>query len=369
MPKHKRSHKKHSAHKTRRRFAQEIQLQPVIIITLVLVLLVVGAQIVRAQNMFALTNVLGEKSEEQKQAEESQKEAAKQQEESRKESEKQAKEAEKESEKSSSASEKSNSSGSSNKTKSKTETVSATGTKIKTETEGSKQEMEIETADGQKIKTKIEDDGTTKIEVESGELKLKYRVENGKLVLKAEDEHGDEVELEDDELSELEDSVHDSLSDDDISLTPNDDDTITVKKKGVGAISRFPISINVATNELIITTPAGTKVVTMLPDQAIANMLRNDKVTVISPSPAATTSPSLPPDASSPAQLDSLSGVVELELKDDEVVYKIKGKKSHRVLGIVPVETEATVFVSAESGNTVDTDESLLAQLFDLLSP
>ena len=74
---------------------------------------------------------------------------------------------------------------------------------------GNKSETEIETADGQRIKTKIEDDGTTKVEIESGKLKLKYVIENGKLVLKIENESGEEVELSDDELSEIENELED----------------------------------------------------------------------------------------------------------------------------------------------------------------
>ena len=50
--------------------------------------------------------------------------------------------------------------------------------------EGNKKETEVKTADGQRIKTKVEDDGTTKIEIEYGKLKAKYVWEDNELKLK-----------------------------------------------------------------------------------------------------------------------------------------------------------------------------------------
>ena len=49
-------------------------------------------------------------------------------------------------------------------------------------------EVEIRTQDGQRIKTKIEDDGSKKIEIEGKNFKLKYELHNGKFEARAEGE-------------------------------------------------------------------------------------------------------------------------------------------------------------------------------------
>ncbi|MEK7573617.1 MAG: hypothetical protein AAB531_04295 [Patescibacteria group bacterium] len=335
-----------------------------IIATLGLIALFAVSNIQITQNLATTSSqyVLGEgdESEEQKQAEEAAKETAKQAEETQKESAKQIEEQQKEAAKTTTTETWRPSSKSGSSTKSKTETISPSGLKMKTETEGNKQETEIETADGQKIKTKIEDDGTTKIEIENGTIKLKYRIENGQLVLKVENEDGDEVEIEEDELEELERDVEDELEDDDVRLLPTTDNQLALAQNQTAAFTEFPLSINVETKELIITTPAGQKIVTVLPDEAVQNLLATGIISKIDiPSSDITTQD----------QFGALTGVVKIELRNNEVVYKVKGTKTHRMLGIIPVSSPVTAFVSTDTGVTVAKQQSILANVIDFLSP
>lgn len=336
---------------------------PIVIITLTLVILLAAANIQTMQNLTARTqNVLGEdeQSKEQKQAEEAAREAEKQAAEAQKESAKQAEKQQKDAAKTTTT----NITGTSNSPrksiKSKTETVSPSGLKMKTEAEVEKQETEIETADGQKIKTKIEDDGTTKIEIENGTVKLKYSIVNGQVVLNAENEDGEEVEIEDDELKELENDVEDELEDDDIRLVPTTDNQLALTQNQIAALTDFPLSINVETKELVITTPAGQKVVTVLPDEAVQRLLATGIINSIETPPS---------DIATQDRLGALTGVVEIETRDNEIVYKIKGKKTHRMLGIIPVTTPVTAFVSTDTGLTVAKQQSILTNVIDFLSP
>lgn len=316
------------------------------------------ANIQTTQNLtVSAQSILGddEKSEEQKKAEEAQKETDKQVEERLKEQQEQQKEAEKKA--AEDAWRPSRMSGRS--TKSKTETISPSGLKIKTESEGNKQETEIKTADGQKIKTTIEDDGTTKIEIKNGTVKLKYRVENGKLVLKVENDEGEEVEIEDDELEELEDAVEDELDDDDVKLAPTTNNKLAVTKNQVAAVTDFPLSINVETRELIVTTPAGQKVVAILPDQAVENLLATGIINRVETPPA---------DTIIQDQLGTLTGVVRLEIRNGEIVYSVDGVKTHRMFGFIPVNTPTTAFVSADNGTVVAQERSIIANIVDILS-
>lgn len=347
---------------------------PFVVAAFTVIVLLAFANIQITQNITTGTpKILGE-SEEQKKAEEAAKEAEKKAQEAQKESSKkteeeqkkqqeQQKEEQKEQKKEESKTPENttrtpSSSGSSVKTK--TESVSTGGVKIKKEGEGRKQETEIQTADGQKIKTKIEDDGTTKIEIENGSLKLKYRTENGKVILKAENESGKEVELDKDQLEELENAVKDELEDDDLKLVPTTNNRLAVAHNQVAVVTDFPLSINVETKELIVTTPSGQKVVTVLPEQAVENLLATNIINTVETSPT---------DSFTQGQLGALSGVVKLEIRNDEVIYKVNGTKTYRMLGFIPVTTPVTALVSAENGTTVAKQQSLLANVIDLLSP
>lgn len=226
---------------------------------------------------------------------------------------------------------------------------SGTGTtKNKTKIENGKTETEFETPGGQKVKTKIEDDGTTKIEIEQGKIKIKYILENGKVVLKAEDESGEEVELEDEERESLEQGIEDNG----IKIATESGQVRFGRSQN--ALTNFPLSINPLTNELIVTTPAGEKIVTVLPDQAVANLLATNVVNLI--------------EASESAGV-STAGPIKLVIKDNEAVYEINGVKTYKVLGFIPVNSKVKAFVSAENGDVVSKEESILSRLLDILSP
>jgi hypothetical protein len=122
----------------------------------------------------------------------------------------------------------------------------------------------------------------------------------------------------------------------------------------VGALSHFPISIDPETNQLIITTPAGTKAVTVLPDKAVANMLSKGVLSKI---------------VNEGSTSAGIANVVRLDEEDGQPVYKVKGKKAHKMFGFIPVETEVEANVSAESGELVSTEESFLSKIVDLVSP
>lgn len=231
------------------------------------------------------------------------------------------------------------------KVKTKTETVDVSGTKVKTESEGLKRETEIETADGQKIKTKLEDDGTAKIEVENGSLKLKYTTVNGRTEVRAEDEFGQEVELEEEDLAELQE---------DVQVTSVGGSVVVVKNR-VATVSELPISIDVETKQLIVSTPNGERVVTILPDQAIRHLLATGVVNSV--------------DDKAEGEQTSLDGVVNLETKNEQVVYKIKGIKKYQMFGLIPVATPVTAYVSVDTGESVAKEQSVLASIVDLLSP
>lgn len=234
------------------------------------------------------------------------------------------------------------------------------GISTKTQNEGNKKETEIETAADQKIKTKIEDNGTTKIEIEQGELKIKYELENGQVVKTVEDDEGDEVELKDDELEEVEKEVENELEDEGIEISTSSGKP-TVIKNQVAASTEFPLSVDVSTNQLILTTLEGEKVVTVLPDQAVQNLLATgviNSVTLNQTSDLMTTS-----------TLGPVDSVVQLKVRNSEPVYEIDGEKIFYLFAVIPVSQSVKAIVSAETGSLVTKQQSFLTNVIDLLSP
>ncbi len=213
---------------------------------------------------------------------------------------------------------------------------------LKTQSEGQKQETEVETANGQKIKTKVEDNGAVKVEIEQGKSKFKYQSENGKVQLEAEDEAKVENELEQEGIK----------------VSSSSGNLVIAKNKFAAKIN-FPLSVDPNTKQLIVTTPAGQKAVTILPDQAVQNLLTRSILSEIGNQEVS---------ADLTNKLGSLDGVVQLESKDNEVVYKVDGLKTRKLLGLIPVTVPATAYVSAQTGSVTSLNQSVLANLLDLLS-
>lgn len=223
------------------------------------------------------------------------------------------------------------------------------------------QETELETTDGQKIKTKIEDDGTTKIEIEHGELKIKYVFENGQIVKKVEDDEGNEVDLDEDELSEVENEIENELGDDDLEISTKSGKPAIVQNNTT-AETDFPLSVDVGTNQLIITTPNGERTVTVLPQQAIQNLLATG---IVSRIPAGTpANEPVIPGGSVTAQ-----SVIRLKVRNSKPVYEIEGEKTFKLFAFIPVTRPVTAVISAETGDLVTKQQTLLTNVIDLLSP
>lgn len=201
-------------------------------------------------------------------------------------------------------------------------------------------EMEIETAGGVKVKTKIEDDGRKKIEIEQGKLKLKLETREQKMATSGAKEKEREIERE--------------IEDEDLLHVATDSGRASLMRRSIKAQSDFPLSIDPTTNMLQVTTPKGTKAVTVLPDQAVENLLRQGFIS--------TGSANLSP-------LASASAKIRLTEKNGKTVYEVQAKKKFRLFGVFNVETPTTVNVSTEDGQVISQEQSLLTEIVDFLSP
>lgn len=126
--------------------------------------------------------------------------------------------------------------------------------------------------------------------------------------------------------------------------------------KTEGAISAFPLTLDKATNSLIVTTPSGEKTVTILPDAAIKNMLASKVMSYVTSVPAE-------------GELASTDKLVTLTQKDDVLVYEIDGVREHKLFGFIPLKSKVKAFVSAENGQVVKTEQSLLGRILNRIAP
>lgn len=245
------------------------------------------------------------------------------------------------------------------------------------ETKAEKEEKREEKKEEIKREFRIETEG----------LKVKFKSENGKVERKIESD--DKIDIDEDDEEELEDRIEEEFEDEHETEIASDSSGLIIRKNKIKVRTGFPLTIDASTNELIVTRPDGTtKVFTVLPDQAVANFMRHKKVNLINlpddnPSGSDSAKPSNDSDSSSisagvgdgsndnstdSSELNEEETHVTLKERNGLLVYEIKGKKKLRVLGIIPVNVNTTGFVSAESGEVVDQEESIFTKLLNLIS-
>lgn len=229
-------------------------------------------------------------------------------------------------------------------------------------------ELKIE-AKGNFVRVRSREETGTRTQVVRNGRKVRVETEDGmtKVRIENEDEEvEEEVELEEDEEFELET--------DEVKIKIKSRNGNFVLREGeVEALTKFPLSIDLATNELIVTTPAGTRRVAVLPQQAIDNMIRVGHVTVIfpapSPEPSAFPSASASPEVSPSASPEAVAlSSVEIVEDGGQIVYRIRGARSERFLGVLTINIPRTLEVSAETGDLLSSQQSLIDRFLDLLS-
>lgn len=254
----------------------------------------------------------------------------------------------------------SSSSGSSDTTK--TETRSEDGTRTRTEVRSDGEvRTEVRLPDGTKVKTRTEED-RTRTDIYQGGTKVRLERVGDRFRIKAENELGEEIELGEDEIIAIDERADRNQ----IKIRTFDTATDQLRNRAIierlstQALTDLPLSVNLETNELTVTTPAGEKTVTVLPDQAVQNMLAANVIDRIGGQQLV--------DLVRQGGVETLGQVIELSEQNGVPVYEIQGVKAHRLLGFIPVTTDLNVTVSAETGEVVDTRQSFLDTLIDIFS-
>lgn len=233
------------------------------------------------------------------------------------------------------------------------------------EDEDKDERTEFRFPSGLRIKTRERDD-RRRVDIYEGGRKLRIETRDGRTIVKVENEEGEEIgedEFEDDDEIDLGATRGGELR---VRTRRN---RFVVAHGRVEAHTDFPLSVDTETNELTVTTPAGSRVVTVLPQEAVDNMLAQGNVidTLLSTLPRLSPSPATSPIATTEAE--AVEGqAIDLEEEDGELVYTIRGARTERLLGLFDVFVPKTAVVSAESGELVGVRQSVLSRVLDLIS-
>lgn len=254
---------------------------------------------------------------------------------------------------------------------------------------------------GQTIRQEVKTSPQTTVEVQRGpaapaeDKKNKAILERAgnKLKVTVTDENGQEVELpEGTESGEFEIEEPEGQNTTKVRSTGN---AYMVIRNKIGAQTHFPLMVNLETNELIVTTPKGQKVVTVLPDKAVENMLAANVIDELGgkgglrwleyqaglATPSATPTPEEATPSATPTpeeeeateaavvEAASVEDVITLtSTQDGTLAYEIPGIKYEKLFGLFKIKFAKTAIVSAETGELLGVKEALLARILDLLS-
>ncbi|MCL5435254.1 MAG: hypothetical protein M1405_02590 [Patescibacteria group bacterium] len=174
--------------------------------------------------------------------------------------------------------------------------------------------------------------------------------DNGSVSVKAKKADGTEVELETHAL----DDINEALEEEDIEIGTTSARGFSITNKETKAETEFPVSVNLASRTLSVTTPLGQKDLTVLPNQAVQNVLDQKIIDRVSESSTST----------SGAELQ----LVQLRLFANNPVFQVQGIDDKKLFGVLPVAVQKTTLVSAETGQVVRTNTDPINTLLNLLS-
>lgn len=249
----------------------------------------------------------------------------------------------------------SSSGGGSSGDSSQTSSTSRTTPKpIENETKEVKHEVENKEVAVKEVETETTPE-KIKSEIRQGNLRIKFEVKDGKVEVETKVRTGEnEAVLKNEAENEAVKEITAELEKEDVKIATAPGQIALVNKR-VGALSNFPISVDPTTRQLIVTTPAGTKVVAVLPQKAIDNMLASHVMDDVVSEKVNNS-------------LGSIPDLVSLETKNGVLVYKVKGNKIHKLLGLIPIKTGVEAFVSAENGQVIESTDSLLGRILNRLA-
>lgn len=169
-----------------------------------------------------------------------------------------------------------------------------------------------------------------------------------------EDSSVEDLMLEDDVLT-----LEDKEGNDQIKIASASGNSLVLFKSDVGAKTKLPVSVNMQTNVLSVSTPDGNKTITLLPNKAIEGLQKDGVIDRIEGESGATLGSK---------ELAGVTNVFPLEMADGQLVYRIHGVKNKKVLWFIPVSIEKDLTISAANGAVIKTEKSFTGKVLDKIS-
>jgi len=127
----------------------------------------------------------------------------------------------------------------------------------------------------------------------------------------------------------------------------NESGFIDIKHGEITAETKFPINIDSISKTIKIATSGGTLSLNILPQEAV-NTVQNDTIFNSTPS--------------------KMPANIQLEIEQNNLVYKINGALNEKFLGILPVAVTKAAIVSANTGKILRVDYDLVNRVLESIS-
>jgi len=239
---------------------------------------------------------------------------------------------------------------------------------------------------------------------QAGEAKrVRLEPKDYQLQITIEDETGEEIEAPEGTETESDEFEIEEPEDKTTVKVRSLKNSYAIIRDKIAAQTHFPLMVNLETNELIVTTPAGQKTVTVLPDQAVKNMLAANVIDQLggkggllwleyqasivtpSPTPIATEAATPTPEATEAATptpeatlvaiatpgpgVPLIESIISLTTTDEGILtYEIEGIKHEKFLSFIKVMLKRKIIVSAETGELLGIEEDLPTRILDFFS-
>lgn len=124
------------------------------------------------------------------------------------------------------------------------------------------------------------------------------------------------------------------------------ENSFVIKNQDISAITSFPITINSATRQILVTTPSGERFLAVLPGDAVINIFKANIVN----------------------KLSSKTKEINLtETDKGDLQYQIPGEKSVNLFNIHTLSIPVTASVSALTGEILSIDQPAWLRIFGFL--
>lgn len=183
-------------------------------------------------------------------------------------------------------------------------------------------------------------------ETMSEKVRLIYGSEGGIMTLSALTESGKTVNISAEEKEKMASVILSGLQSEGVDLTLAENGQFILSKGGVSASSVFPISADLDTKQLYLVDVEAQKKISVYPDRLTTILSNID--------------PEFHPNTNGSS--------VRLELRNGEVVYAVDGTRNYKVFGVLDSSAASTDFISADTGELVSQQQSVVGSVVRLFS-